>query len=45
MELGPACAVPGHAATPEAGPAYLWVVLRDGRGGVAFAGYAVTIAP
>jgi len=31
--------------TPEAGPAYLWVVVRDSRGGVAFAGYTVTIAP
>ncbi|HEX3758297.1 MAG TPA: hypothetical protein VHW23_06305 [Kofleriaceae bacterium] len=31
--------------TPDAGPAYLWVVLRDTRGGVAFAGYAVAIAP
>jgi hypothetical protein len=31
--------------TPDAGPPYLWVVLRDSRGGVAFAGYAVTIAP
>ena len=31
--------------TPDAGPAYLWVVLRDSRGGVAFAGHAVTIAP
>jgi hypothetical protein len=31
--------------TPDAGPAYLWVVVRDSRGGLAFAGYAVTIAP
>src|SRR5262249_58432488 len=31
--------------TPDAGPAYLWVVVRDSRGGVAFAGQAVTIAP
>jgi hypothetical protein len=30
--------------TPDAGPAYLWVVVRDSRGGVAFAGYTVTIA-
>jgi len=31
--------------TPEAGPATLWVVVRDSRGGVAFAGYTVTIGP
>jgi hypothetical protein len=31
--------------TPEPGPAYLWVVVRDSRGGVAFAGYTVAIAP
>lgn len=31
--------------TPDAGPAYLWVVLRDSRGGVAFAGYTVAIGP
>jgi hypothetical protein len=31
--------------TPDAGPAYLWVVIRDSRGGLAFAGHAVTIAP
>jgi hypothetical protein len=29
----------------RAGPAYLWVVLRDSRGGVAFAGYTVAITP
>ena len=31
--------------TPAAGPAYLWVVLRDSRGGMAFAAHAITIAP
>jgi hypothetical protein len=31
--------------TPDAGPAYLWVVVRDSRGGVAFASYALTIGP
>lgn len=31
--------------TPDPGPAYLWVVVRDSRGGVAFAAYAITIAP
>jgi hypothetical protein len=31
--------------TPGPGPAQLWVVVRDSRGGVAFAGYAITIAP
>ena len=31
--------------TPDGGQAYLWVVLRDSRGGVAFAGYKITIAP
>lgn len=35
----------GVGTTPDAGPAYLWVVLRDSRGGVAFAGHAVRIAP
>ena len=29
--------------TPAAGPAYLWVVLRDSRGGLATASYAVTV--
>ena len=29
--------------TPDAGPAYLWVVVRDSRGGVAFAGYTVQL--
>ncbi|HEY0482400.1 MAG TPA: hypothetical protein VGD37_32995 [Kofleriaceae bacterium] len=29
--------------TPDAGPARLWIVLRDSRGGVAFAGYTVAI--
>ena len=31
--------------TPGPGPAYLWVVLRDSRGGMAFSAHAVTIAP
>jgi len=31
--------------TPGAGPAYLWVVLRDSRGGIAFAGYPISITP
>ncbi len=31
--------------TPEPGPAYLWVVVRDSRGGVAFPGHSITIAP
>jgi hypothetical protein len=31
--------------TPDAGPAYLWVVVRDSRGGVAFAGYTVDVHP
>ena len=31
--------------TPDTGPAYLWVVVRDSRGGVAFAGYTLSIAP
>jgi hypothetical protein len=31
--------------TPDAGPAYLWVVVRDSRGGVAFAAHALTIVP
>jgi hypothetical protein len=31
--------------TPDPGPAQLWVVLRDSRGGVAFASYAIAIAP
>jgi len=30
---------------PEPGPAYLWVVIRDSRGGIAFASYALMIAP
>jgi hypothetical protein len=29
--------------TPAAGPAHLWVVLRDSRGGVDFAEYDVTV--
>jgi hypothetical protein len=29
--------------TPTAGPAYLWLVLRDSRGGLATATYAVTV--
>lgn len=31
--------------TPDPGPAYLWVVLRDSRGGVVFAAYPVMLAP
>lgn len=31
--------------TPDPGPAYLWVVLRDSRGGIAFAGYPIAITP
>jgi hypothetical protein len=30
---------------PAAGPAHLWIVLRDSRGGVDFATYDVTVAP
>lgn len=30
-------------APAEPGPAHLWVVLRDSRGGVAFAGYELTV--
>lgn len=30
--------------TPDAGPVYLWVVVRDSRGGVAFADYVIPIA-
>jgi hypothetical protein len=29
--------------TPDSGPAYLWVVVRDSRGGVAFASYPITV--
>jgi hypothetical protein len=29
--------------TPEAGPAHLWIVVRDTRGGVAFESFDLTI--
>lgn len=31
--------------TPDPGPANLWVVVRDSRGGVAFASYPIAITP
>jgi ABC-type phosphate transport system substrate-binding protein len=36
---------PPAASTLRRRPGYLWVVLRDSRGGGAFTGHAVTIAP
>ncbi|TMQ02819.1 MAG: hypothetical protein E6J91_49900 [Deltaproteobacteria bacterium] len=43
-ETDPATFADDVWTTPDAGPVYLWVVLRDSRGGVAFAGYPVVIA-
>ena len=31
--------------TPSAGPAHLWIVLRDTRGGITFESFDVTITP
>ena len=35
----------GWLAPPAPGPATIWIVLRDSRGGVDFATYPVTIVP
>lgn len=42
-ESDPSTSVSTTWHTPAAGPAYLWLVLRDSRGGLATASYAVTV--